>query len=320
MSITKINPPGWPLGGEVTSAQFNAIDTKLITALDKTSAGDTLSGVVTVAAGGGLYMSGANTYIQAASATAQIVAAVSGAVIGATASGAYVEASTAGAKIRTRNGGRLEHGDNDYPNLASGHSGRSRVLAQLWGMHCVPLISTATGALGGQWTVNTTIGQPTTKQPMVNGYLQTEAVSTTAAQPYTYACPLVKLVNGATLSSVIVNFYPAAGHAAPPAGTDLPAIYVLRTQCTSGTLTQAHLKSTGSGLQYSTFSGTAGQWNSASGQSITYTPDQNNTIDTATYDYFIVFADECGANAIVGTQILSVLMTYTNILDMRSMP
>lgn len=46
MTISKVNPPTWGVGAKLTSAQANSFDDKIITALDKTSAGDTLSGKV----------------------------------------------------------------------------------------------------------------------------------------------------------------------------------------------------------------------------------------------------------------------------------
>lgn len=52
MSISKVNVPGWGVGDQFTSTQANAFDTKIITALDKTSAGDTLSGAITLSTAG----------------------------------------------------------------------------------------------------------------------------------------------------------------------------------------------------------------------------------------------------------------------------
>lgn len=48
MSFSRINGPGWAVGDKVTSAQMNALDIDHANALDKTTAGDTIVGVVTV--------------------------------------------------------------------------------------------------------------------------------------------------------------------------------------------------------------------------------------------------------------------------------
>jgi hypothetical protein len=50
MAFSLIGP--WAVGDNVTSAQMNAVAINLSNALDKTTAGDTLSGVVNIAASG----------------------------------------------------------------------------------------------------------------------------------------------------------------------------------------------------------------------------------------------------------------------------
>ncbi|HEY6461622.1 MAG TPA: hypothetical protein VIY73_15750, partial [Polyangiaceae bacterium] len=52
MSFPRINPSGNPVGGKVTSAQFNQLDVDHANALDKTIAGDQLAGVMTMASTG----------------------------------------------------------------------------------------------------------------------------------------------------------------------------------------------------------------------------------------------------------------------------
>ncbi len=46
MTISRVKAPGWGANEIATSAQLTSLDTKLVTALDKTSAGDTLAGVI----------------------------------------------------------------------------------------------------------------------------------------------------------------------------------------------------------------------------------------------------------------------------------
>ena len=49
MSLHNPNVAGWSSGAELTSSQMNDVGTQLPMALDKTTAGDTLSGVVALA-------------------------------------------------------------------------------------------------------------------------------------------------------------------------------------------------------------------------------------------------------------------------------
>lgn len=60
MTISKVYPATWSVGEKLTSAQANSFDTKLITALDKTPAGDTLAGQV-VASGLGRVIKSTST-------------------------------------------------------------------------------------------------------------------------------------------------------------------------------------------------------------------------------------------------------------------
>lgn len=64
MTITKVNASGWSSGAKLTSTQANSFDTKIVTALDKTSAGDTLSGVINCSGEGRIrpsYVVGSNS-------------------------------------------------------------------------------------------------------------------------------------------------------------------------------------------------------------------------------------------------------------------
>lgn len=48
MTISRVKPANWAVNERLTSAQMNTLDTSLATALDKTSAGDTLAGAITL--------------------------------------------------------------------------------------------------------------------------------------------------------------------------------------------------------------------------------------------------------------------------------
>jgi hypothetical protein len=52
MAITAVHATSWAFGEKLTAAQMNAFDDKIVTALDKTSAGDTLAGAITLSGAG----------------------------------------------------------------------------------------------------------------------------------------------------------------------------------------------------------------------------------------------------------------------------
>jgi len=91
MAHSRVKPGGWGVNEKLTSAQQNALDINVRDSLDKTSAGDTISGAVLLDATGS------------------------------------VTANAAGSKLKTATGGRLELGDDDYPTLKVGHAGRTLI-------------------------------------------------------------------------------------------------------------------------------------------------------------------------------------------------
>jgi hypothetical protein len=86
MSFTRIKPGNWAVNEKLTSAQMNAIDVDHANALDKSVAGDTISGAIAIASTG------------------------------------KIQASAAGALIQTTTGGRIQLGDNDYPTFSATRS------------------------------------------------------------------------------------------------------------------------------------------------------------------------------------------------------
>lgn len=91
MAFSRVKPAGWAVNEKLTSAQMNALDIDHASAVDKSAAGDTVSGTLSLAATG------------------------------------ILSADAAGALIRTKTGGRFELGDNDYVTLKTGHAGRTLV-------------------------------------------------------------------------------------------------------------------------------------------------------------------------------------------------
>jgi len=130
MTITKVNPPGWPAGGKLTSAQANAFDTKLITALDKT--GDTVSsGTITWGTGATLVIADAATLTistLSASLTGKInipapgyINVATGGLIQFAAGGLMTmggtQTVTGAGLVQTSAGGRIKLGDSDWLQL-----------------------------------------------------------------------------------------------------------------------------------------------------------------------------------------------------------
>lgn len=62
MSFTRINVAGWAVGAKLTSAQMNALDIDHANAADKTTAGDTISGLWTFAATSEALFTNPNTF------------------------------------------------------------------------------------------------------------------------------------------------------------------------------------------------------------------------------------------------------------------
>lgn len=68
MTISKVNAVGWAVGEKLTSAQANAFDTKIITALDGSGGGTYSPSGALILGGSGVHLSGANHKVLAAGA------------------------------------------------------------------------------------------------------------------------------------------------------------------------------------------------------------------------------------------------------------
>lgn len=114
-SLTK--PGGWAFSTELKATEITDIDEKTRDSLDKTSAGDTLSGVVTLAATGQIVSDTAGSKITVSNDGYFEV--IDGAVANVdSASTMYVDgAAIITGVARTLTGGRIQLADNDYPEL-----------------------------------------------------------------------------------------------------------------------------------------------------------------------------------------------------------
>ena len=106
MSFPRVNPGTWGVNSKLTSTQINQLDLDHSNAVDKTTAGDTVSGTLTFATGtGAIVMQGTSSITAASGATVTIASgAALTASAGATstiASGATLAVSSAGGAIVT---------------------------------------------------------------------------------------------------------------------------------------------------------------------------------------------------------------------------
>lgn len=255
MSHGRVNPPGWATSAKLTSAQANQLDINISESLDKTTAGDTLSGTVSLAATG------------------------------------IVSADAAGALIRTKTGGRIELGDNDYPTLKTGHTGRTQVRQ----------VDVGQGHINATQFVRNLTASP-------NIQLVLTGNASSAVSTYDAIIPLdAELINGATLTQVDILLYILTGHGGLPATKPSFTAYrfnkATATASSMGTLTMAPAN-------------LAAYENGGAIQTQSISPLTNNTIDKTTYVYYLGINDEHGANWQAGNLYVAAKLTQT-ITDLR---
>jgi hypothetical protein len=283
-----VNSSGWPANGGFTSAQANQLDIDHANAADKSQAGDAIAGTWTLSAS-------SSGIVVPSSSTTEVIA--SGMAAGVT-------ARTAGALQSTAVGGlALNGGATDA--IAFGTSRSKTIFVPAMG---ASIALGAAGALGAfqSWQVLATTGQP-----IVNGVGFVSAqVNTANANQTSYQLPFdpsAHLYNGATLTSAVFYFVPTAGHGALP---NQPAFGIYRAKRDS-TIQEQPLLS-GVGYVVATV-GTVGAYNSGATQSITYTPNQNNVMDTVNFEYMAIIWDESGSHAIAGCQFIGAVLTFGSI-------
>lgn len=295
MAITRVKPAGWGVGEKLTSSQMNDVDANVLKALDKRSGEtDTLSSVVTVdgqlalSAGGSIYLTD------------------SGCVVDADANGAYIQASFAGAKIRTLSGGRLELGDNDWPQLSTTHTGRT-VYRQLgwatWGSTSDQSDVSFTSSIFRPFAATTdySIGLFGSSFDVVNtGSTTLSRLALFDLGPY--------LINGATLTTAAVSLLGYSGHAGLPAR--MPRIAVARMTATTP-LTQVLLHA---GNSFVDSSANTAAYQAA--HTVTATCTTNNVIDKTSYRYALCVWNEGGTNALAFLSIVNATITQS-IVDLR---
>lgn len=282
MTISRVKPSNWATGEKLTSTEMNAVDTNGAKALDKTSAGDTLSGEISVASTGGLtFASGSHASFESGSLLESSPSSTVWLTLGIDGwmelqSGSYVNVSAG--QIRTSGTGTIKWNNNDWPLLNTRTRSISRNFREL---------SIADPNLF-----------PTDWQSSSFGFISGMASAEILALR-------VPLHEGARLIGMAV-YMKAAAHAGVPA--TMPRVeFFKRTKFGATSASEVHSYPTP----------LLAAWNNVNitDWSITLTTPQ--TIDSVMYDYSIDFYDEHGANSVSGNRYYAIEFLYDSITNMR---
>lgn len=303
MAFSRINSGGWSTGQKLTSAQITALDIDHANALDKTTAGDTLSGAIAMSASTArINVSGsaqinannANAINANASAgiTANALASIESTVtagIQSNAVGGINSNIAAGIQSGAVGGIQLSGGSSDWPTFSSN---RNRVVTY--------------PVAGALW-----ISTNWTQANFPFGILGTASASFPASIPISHPH------HGSTIASVTMFVAVGTNHTGVP--TNLPAILVQRVSSQVGVSYGASIDDLATTTRQAfPTPGSGSAWTASNEiQSWTYTTSQNNVVDTSQYAYYIVLYDENGTNAISGSNIYPFFQVhYTNIANM----
>lgn len=136
-----------------------------------------------------------------------------------------------------------------------------------------------------------------------------QVASTHATNAWGFYLPISKyLIDGAVLSSLTLRYEPANAGADP---TVFPQIAIGRDSRGGSTGAIDQLNSGGFVID------SGGTYQFGTVRNLVYTPDQANTIDLDSYDYFVVIYDEHGTNAVSGNNFIHMAIEMTSILDAR---
>ena len=183
MSFTRVNPGSWGVGGIVTSGQMNQLDQNVSSALDKSSAGDTLSGFINInpltggigaGVGGAVGVSAGNSITLSwnpansqpfigVGVSAGIPATQSGAILSEVANGIL---ATAAGGITTTVGGGISDGVTGGIRINNQHGIQSQPFAG----NGIILNGGATEYIDYQTTRSFTVCHPITGAPMQAGW------------------------------------------------------------------------------------------------------------------------------------------------------
>lgn len=280
MSFTRVNPTGWAVGDTLTSSQMNALDVDHANALDKTSAGDTISGPILLGTGGSITTSAANQIVT--NAARSIVVATNQGLV-ATVPGA-IQSTDPGAIC-------LNGGATDWLEYGTGHSYAYN--QSFWGA----LLTAVTGS-----------GFSSPGQ--IDGRIVGDGAGAIAQMP------IQRVYHGSTLTAVKLWVWVTGTHTSVPATFPKFGVFLSQSAGSGGALppsTPMAMLSTGGG--FASFSaGSASAWNNGGQvQSLTLTPDQNNVIDVTSYTYWVQLNDETGTGALAGNTYTAFQFTFSDI-------
>jgi hypothetical protein len=290
------------LNDKLTSAQQNALDIDHANALDKSTAGDTILGLVQV--------NGSSARIR----------------ITSTALGSKGFVADPGSTMDLNGAMNLNSGAAFSGLAASSFTLVSTCLTNI----TLGTASVLQQAAGGLIAITaptgiaiTTTTTRTIKQPVHASFLQTGWTASGAGVAYYVQGPgtnvpqeflLTRTHNLATLASVDCFLAVKGPHGATPA--TFPSFNVFRYLIADGQ-SPNNGQSLRSGGAVSFTAGSGAAWdNSNNMQHATFTCDQNNTIDSSTYVYGISVTDEYGANSAGGNLYVGFNLNYTNITSM----
>jgi hypothetical protein len=292
MSFTRVGP--FSLGGTLTSTQLNTIDLNVSHAVDKTTAGDTLSGLLGMAStaaivagisAGSQGMSGAMTsgslgFGYCPSTTQPVLASGVSAGILSTVAGAF----------------GLGGGAADWPTFVSVSAGAAPVASPRG-----RLLMQAFTAQAAGWNIESFTGNLVATG--IGGTIQ---------------MPITSLHHGATLTSVAVLFFVGSSHSSVPA--NLPTVYVYRisTLPTIGGAPPARQALSGTDPSIFPTPGTGGAYyDSGNVQSWNYVCNENNVIDRENYNYFVYIEDESGSGSIDSNQYIGISLNFSSIPNLQ---
>ncbi len=197
-------------------------------------------------------------------------------------------------------GARITHGDNDYIQLQTGHTGAARSL--------VTAVSEGADVSGGTAVLTTITG---------NGLSTDAGLGNGTSRPGARVTIPLRVHDGATMTQVVFSFTVTNLHAGVPVSLPLFRVYKVDasgnvTPLKSGTTIAAGF------VMFNPTPANAGAWIVGGAvQNFTYTLDASVVIDRANFLYFAEIVDEAGANAKAGNNYETVSASFTLIPDLR---
>ena len=188
----------------------------------------------------------------------------------------------------------LTHGDNDYIVLGAGHTGASR-------------------QIGGPFGTGRDLSNGTAKflldAPGTGGMLN---YAGGAIAPGGRVTTRLYVHHSATFTEAVFYYRVSSAHLPQ----NFPQFRVYRVDANGVATALSSAASLVSGFLVPQY-GTGAAYYSGGSTSLIYVTDANTVIDTTRYSYFAEVIDESGTGALSGNTFTSVVMSFTNIPDMR---